>query len=429
MSPAFEAILNRDWLKEQSVSLETVAEVLARVVAARPDPVPRVDIADGTMLTDAPKLPHGSVSRASNVLLRLNMVQEQHAVSERPGRPIVPLRLSKDWALAGVQVSRAAGKPPEAVGMLMALDGTPSGSQISQQVRWPFHENDVLDAVTEVAEKLRKQHTTSLFGVGVGVGGGILERMANLGHTRLLRDALTQRLGMPTVVESAVDTHAVRASWLRDPKSKKLRSPQAHFAVVGLYHDRVSSALVINRKLHRGDHGLAGGIGHLTVDFRPPAETRSGRDEPGFYDPCSCGRPYGHLEALATPARIAGQTGMAFEQAARQPYNEDSPITGAFATAGDALGRGISAMLDITNPGQLLLLLPKAITKAAEGSAAAAYKVAVYAAVRLYSYSAGHQGDQDVLLIEAMDPDDVLLGTQAAATCVLDSFISYARGE
>jgi hypothetical protein len=120
---------------------------------------------------------------------------------------------------------------------------------------------------------------------------------------------------------------------------------------------------------------------------------------------------------------------MAFEQAARQPYDEKSPVTAAFKTAGDALGRGISAMLDITNPGQLLLLLPPVLAKAPADSAAAAYTAEVYAAVDRYSYSVGRQGDQAVVVIEAIDPDDAITSTQAAATCVLDSFIAYARGE
>jgi len=435
MSPAFEKMLNRELLKKQSVSLETVAEVLARVVAAAPEPVPRVDIADGTMLIGAHKLPHGSVSRASTVLIDMKLLQQENAVAERPGRPIVPLRLSQEWALAGVQVTHADDRTATAVGMLLSLDGTPAGEKVTEPVRWPFNEAALLDAITRVTEQLMGKTTSTLLGLGVGVGGRLFSSLTESRNLGLLRDALTQRLGMPAIVESSVDAQAVREVWRRDPASKRPRFPKPHFAMVGLYHDWVSSALVINRKVYRGDHGLAAGIGHLTVDYGPQDVTsRSQPDRPGFYDMCSCGRGYGHLEALATPARIAGQTGLPFEQAARAPYDQRSPLTAAFATAGEALGRGISTMLDIANPGQLLLLLPESLARPVEGTAAVAYKRALLTAVRRYSYFTAADDDDPLhpptLIIDDIAADEADAdAAQAAAVCVLDHFIAYARGE
>ena len=436
MSPAFEAMLNRSWMAElraQNVSLETVAEVLARVVAAAPEPVPRVDIADGTMLAGAPKLPRGSVSRASSVLLKLKMLQAQDAVSARPGRPIVPLRLSRHWTLAGVQVSDPAGQPPAAVGVLISLDGSPVGEKITQAVRQPLSEASLLDAVTAVVEQLRtRTKSSTLLGLGVGLGGRIFTGLAASRNLSLLCDALSHRLNMPTVIENGVDAQAVREVWRRDPASKRQRFPQPHFAVVGLYRDSVSSALVINRKVYRGDHDLAGGVGHLTVDYRTPLPVSPAQTGArGFYAPCSCGRGFGHLETLATPDRIAGQTGLPFEQAARQPLDRRSPVTAAFRTGGEALGRGISAMLDIANPGQILLLLPESLARAEKGTAAAAYESALRSAVDRYSYSAALDGavSRPTLIMDEIDPDGSVSAAQAAAACVLDSFIAYARGE
>lgn len=429
MSPAFEALLNREWLREQSVSRETVAEVLARVVAAAPDPVPRVDIADGTMLTGAPRLPHVSVSRASNVLIRLNLLQELGAAAGRPGRPVIPLRLSPEWALAGVQIRQSDGRPVEAVGALIALDGTPIGTPVAEKVFVPGDDTELLDTVASVVEQLRKLAPGRLLGLGVGFADPSFSRTAAERQAVLFRDALTRRLGMPAVVETAVNARAVLAAWRRDPNSKKLKFPQPHLAVVGVFSDWVSGTLLIDRKIHRGSRGSAGGIGHLTVDYtRPRGGHAPAPRAPGFDDPCSCGRAYGHVATLATPARIAGEVGMAFETAACQPRSGGSPVTAAFATAGDALGRGVSAVLDIADPEQLLLLLPAALANAEDGTAAAAYKVALANAVGMYSAAAG-LGSQPPLIIEAMDPDDDARGARAAAACVLDSFIAYARGD
>lgn len=434
MSPAFEALLNRDWLREQSVSRGTVAEVLARVVAAAPDPVPRVDIADGTMLTGAQKLPHGSVSRASNFLLRLNLLQELGAVPERPGRPVVPLQLGQDWALAGVRIRRLSGRTLEAIGALTSLDGTPFGGKVTVEFEWRGNESTLLDIVANVAGQLKKLATTGrLLGLGVEISDRL--HLGALGaaeprHTMFLGEALTQRLGMPAIVETAVNARAVLETWRRDPDSKKLRFSQSHFAVVAVFNEGVSSALVINRKIHRGYRHLAGGIGHLTVDYSRPLDgLRPASKRPGFDDPCSCDRAYGHVEALATPARIAGQLGMPFERAVRQRQVKGSTAAAAFETAGDALGRGISTLLEITGPAQLLLLLPTALARAEEGTAAAAYTRAVENAIDRYSFLTADDDGQPLLVIEEIDPDDAIKGTQAAAACVLDSFIAYARGE
>lgn len=444
MSPGFETLLDRDRLKKHSVSRETVAEVLARVVAAAPDPVPRVDIADGTMFDGAAKLPHGSVSRAASVLIRLHLLQEQAAVPERPGRPIVPLRLGERWALVGVKIRHEDGRPVEAVGVLMSLDGTNLRAQITEPLSGSNDVWAMVDAVAYVADQLRRQTNCRLLGLGVELGGRLYQGTAEMKAGIQLREGLSQKLQIPTVVENAVNARAVSEVWKRDPEAKKPRFPQSHFALVAVTHDGVSNALVINRKVHRGGDGIAGGIGHLTVDYTRPrddrAPRRGRRKRLGFDDPCSCASTdlappgygaYGHVDALATPARIEGEVGIPFERATRQAATDDSPVAAAFRTAGEALGRGIGAVLDITNPARLLLLLPPALVQAREGTAGAEYRAAVERAVARYSFpSAARAGDdQPTLIIEPMDSDDDIKGARDAAACVLDSFISYARGE
>ena len=169
-----------------------------------------------------------------------------------------------------------------------------------------------------------------------------------------------------------------------------------------------------------------------------PTYSFSRRKCPGFDDPCSCAAEgprlagygaYGHVDALATPVRIKGETGIPFERAARVKAADDTRVAGAFRTAGEALGRGIGAVLDITNPARLLLLLPPALAQAEEGAAAAEYRAAVERAVDRYSFSSAARDGQPTLIIEDMDSDDDVKGARAAAACVLDSFISYARGE
>ncbi len=262
--------------------------------------------------------------------------------------------------------------------------------------------------------------------------------------------------GLPTVVENDVNARAVWEIWNKDPDSHKLRFPQPHFGVVAVFGEGVGGALVIDRKIYRGGRGMAGEIGHLTVDYSRPHRERSSRPgnadsaSRGFDDPCPCadaattpapfdGRGYGHVDALATPARIAGELGIGFAQfppAAREPSTDPggnrTRASLVFAAAGEALGRGIAAMLNITNPASLLLLLPPELARPAEGTAAAEYTKAVEKALDQGCFSsaaADARAGRAALLVESVDPYDAFDGAPAAAACVLDSFIAHARGE
>jgi predicted NBD/HSP70 family sugar kinase len=247
-----------------------------------------------------------------------------------------------------------------------------------------------------------KNTRRQVFGIGVELGAHVHQgRLVIPGFAggsfplgEKLSKALSGRLsGKPVVVENDVNACAAMQIWRKDGESMKLRFPQPHFAVVAVFEETVSGAIVIDRKVYRGSHGMAGEIGHLTVDYaRPRRPSSSGRssagpDAKGFDDPCLCvpgagigagaeGGRYGHVNALATPVRIAGELGIEssqVQQAARAPgTDQDGHVTregAVFRTAGEALGRGIAAMLNIANPGNLLLLLPPELAQPAEGTA------------------------------------------------------------
>jgi predicted NBD/HSP70 family sugar kinase len=224
---------------------------------------------------------------------------------------------------------------------------------------------------------------------------------------------------------------------------------------VAVFEESVGGALVIDRKVYRGSHGMAGEIGHLTVDYARPHQQSSsgslgpGSGTPGFDHPCLCAAPakagtratgsgYGHVNALATPIRIAGELGIdssRLHEAARGlGTSRDGQITRAgavFRTAGEALGRGIAAMLNIANPGNLLLLLPPELAQPAEGTAAAHYTQAIEQALDKECFStaaADARAGRGVLKIEPMSLDDLREARPARVT-VLDSFIAHARGE
>lgn len=486
MASGFDALLEPGRLREFSVGRATVADVLARIVLAAPDGVPQVDIASGAG-SGLAELPQGSVSRASSLLLSLGLLARDNPRVERPGRPIIPLRLGSGWAVVGVRIRHRGGRPAELTGVLTPLGGSPeepAGRGREKQLRVAVSGAEDPEAlvkiITTMVKKLTRGEKRRVLGVGVQLGGHVHRGRVivvpsapaaapggyPLGHQ--LSKALH---GQPTVVDKDANALAVLEIWRKDPDSNAPRLPQRHFAVVAVFEETVRGALVIDRRVYRGGHGLAGEIGHLTVDHSRPhrarpsrpdgAELRDGQgpgdgagpgDGPaltakGFDDPCWCaaasarpgGSGYGHVDALATPTRIAGELGIEPAQlpaAAREPGTDErgrpTPAGAVFQAAGQGLGRGIAAMLNVANPGNLLLLLPPELATAAEGSAGARYTLAVETALDQDCFAtaaADARAGRARLRVESLDPDDAATGARAAAACVLDSFIAHARGE
>jgi glucokinase len=118
----------------------------------------------------------------------------------------------------------------------------------------------------------------------------------------------------------------------------------------------IGGGLIVNGQLLLGKQGLAGELGHITVDPHGPL--------------CSCGRP-GHLEALASGPAIARWTEAQLEAGAASGLPQGKPLTCrqvaqaavagdplarlAFQRAGTYLGEAISNFVNIFNPATVIL--------------------------------------------------------------------------
>lgn len=132
----------------------------------------------------------------------------------------------------------------------------------------------------------------SLTSAGIGVPGQVdpvsgTVRLAvnlNLREPYPLRDALQQALGVPVALENDVRAAAWGAfHWAR---SAEPLNSLAYLSV----GTGIAAGLVLDGRLFRGSHGMAGEIGHIPVDPNGPR--------------CTCGA-YGCLEALAAGPAIA----------------------------------------------------------------------------------------------------------------------------
>jgi predicted NBD/HSP70 family sugar kinase len=438
----FDELLN-ELTAATGLSKEVLGEVLSRVMIAAPKAVPRVDIAVGTMLSQA------TVSKATKALIETaHLLTAELPRADRPGRPVVPLALDQEtWGIVGVHVHHCHGRP---AGLTAVLTDLRSAVLAKDHVDLEAGSGAaaLVEEVALLAGKLRSSEAGAnreILGLGIEIGGhvhaGQVIESTNAGLARVDVSApLAGKLGLPVVVENDVNAIAVWETYTH-------RYHERDAAVVVVFDEGVGGGLIVDGHVYRGGHGMAGEIGHLTVDYALTPQRRRAAPRPGqrlrFTDPCRCGQ-YGHVEAIATPVRILGELARSdLQEAASLPgrHKDGKPTRAAqvFQQAGRALGRGLAGLIDITNPARLLLLLPPALAGPAPSTAGADYLHAVKATVA----AAFSTGAQDAKLTvdtlgrigglasegEGMPQaeDMAVVGARAAAITVLDALVEHAR--
>ena len=151
----------------------------------------------------------------------------------------------------------------------------------------------IVGAVDEALVAAGATHA-ELVAAGVGVPGQIdpatgTVRLAvnlNLREPYPLRDALQAALGVPVTLEN--DVRAAAWGAFNRPGAGRPPGSLAYLSI----GTGIAAGLVIDGRLYRGDHGMAGEIGHFPFDAGGPR--------------CVCGS-YGCLEAFAAGPAIAAQ--------------------------------------------------------------------------------------------------------------------------
>jgi predicted NBD/HSP70 family sugar kinase len=331
-------------------------------------------------------------------------------------------------------------------------------------------------------------------GVGIEIGGhvdrGVIEDSVHAGWSQkvdlyqILADELGEipvLRGVPGVAENDVNALAIHGYY-----EHSFEKPDV--ALVTVFRQGVGGGLTLNGRMYRGVHGMAPEPGHLPVEYPedtltweppPTPRTAGGRT---FGDECLCStkdrKRYGHVETLATPVRIEGQlaalTGekISLEKAAVAPSARaaldaatartaavmqdpeaarEARIEAAQADlavprgkalvftdeavvlrrAGRALGRGLVEMINLLNPGQIILRLPEALATPMPQSSGAEYLAAVESEVD-GAYSTGpddaRNGHHRLAVQGYADNRVAYDGAVAAATTVLNAFVEHARG-
>jgi glucokinase len=235
-----------------------------------------------------------------------------------------------------------------------------------------------LKIVFDIAHDLLRRHDARPAAIGVSFGGPVdfTRGVVRLSHhvagweSIPLRERVEAEFGAPAGVDNDANCGAV-GEWLYGAG----REAGANFA--SLLYMTVSTGIgggwVIGGEVYRGADGMAGEIGHITVDPSGPI--------------CVCGRR-GCLEVLACGTAIARRARerlsvepMAGAELRRlsggAPEAVTSEMVSRAAAAGDALaeavlleaardlGRGIGSALSLMNPA--LVVLGGGVTRAGKG--------------------------------------------------------------
>jgi predicted NBD/HSP70 family sugar kinase len=454
----FQAMLD-DLAGKSLVGQEVLGEILARVSLRAPQETSRSAIAAGNPAARRPvdqrEIPQGTVSKAVKALKAEGLLEDGERFLQSPdGRPLLPIRLGRRYAIAGVKITQSRERPTQVATVLVHLDGS---RIIRKMLRDPIDRWDQ-------AAPLIHQHVVSLkrqgdkemadsglkplrmLGVGIEVGSPVYngEVMPHLDDSSMPSVPLAASLGrlfdtdpgfsqpVPVIVENDVNALAVLAI-------HQSRYADPDLVVVGVFDEGVGGGLIMDSRLRRGGNGRAMEIGHLAVGFPPgQQEQQPEPQEPGpgpgstglpdFYSRCWCGH-FGHVDTLAPPRRIQGMLGdlpldQLVEITPRDPRFQRAQAV--FTRSGAALGRALAHVSNTANPGRIITYLPSALADAKPDTAAAAYRSAVQQEVTS-AFAAGSQDDYlDIRPLPAEPEELALLGARAAAVCVLESFLEHA---
>jgi glucokinase len=214
--------------------------------------------------------------------------------------------------------------------------------------------SEMCGAIRELAAKF--SGSGRMIGAGIGIPGiidqrtGMLRQSPNLPgwHDYPVRNAIEERLGAPVVLENDANAAAFGEAWLGAARGKQ------YMCIITL-GTGVGGGIVLDGRIWRGMTGMAGEVGHVTIDPGGP--------------PCKCGNigcveQFASATAVMRMAREAIAQGRAPELAraasasdiefsAKVVYNlaiqGDQPARDVFRRVGWALGILVAGLVNTLN--------------------------------------------------------------------------------
>ena len=295
-------------------------------------------------------LSRSTVSAIVNDILATGIVSETRAGSSNGGRRPILLGFNDDArVILGLDIGAS-----HVGGVVTNLRG-----QILQRQERAISTRDApreaLDAITEVANELLQDNRSQILGAGVGVPAPIDRSTGRILRTVMpawaeidVARELSQRIGCPVRLDNDANLGALAEYWWGAGQD----GGDLVFVKVAT---GIGAGLLIRGEIVDGAHGVAGELGHLSIDPNGP--------------PCICG-VNGCLNV------IVGTQALLSRAEARRPHFPDSvlPSSGIdlpalihagqqedelaleiFRFAGERLGTGLANLLNVLDPSTIVV--------------------------------------------------------------------------
>lgn len=327
------SILSQTW-NQHIVKRENKALVLEKIQEKAP--ISRASIAQETGLNK------GTVSSLVSELINEQLIYESGIGKSSGGRRPVMLLLNET---AGFTISIDLGVK-SVLGVLTDLTGN-----IKAEERVYFQNEtveEVLPLLLQLIDGLKKQAPASPYGiVGIGVGvpgvittNGEILLAPNLGWKNVpLKQILQDHYDVPILVENEANAGAYG--------EKVYGIGQMTNEIVYISASiGIGVGLILDGKLYKGLRGFSGELGHMTIE-KDGKHCRCGNQ--------GCWELYASQKALLEQAKTLGYPDPTLEQLVDAAKNGEKGIIQLFESLGDYLGIGITNIIHIFNPGQVIV--------------------------------------------------------------------------
>jgi predicted NBD/HSP70 family sugar kinase len=224
----------------------------------------RPEIAQQTRLTSV------TVSTLIGELMKNNIVVEEGYANSIGGRKAVIYRFNDNaYSIIGINIKiNIVTIDLFDLGINKIYKGAPIHLKERQSV-----ENTVSKIIRNIRKLIEdtKGNAAEIIGIGVTVPGrvdyenGLILHLPNLKNwvDVPLKSIIENEIGIPTYIERDTNTHISYLKWLEITENRQ----NVVYCSIG---EGIGAAALINGSVFHGDHGLAGEVGHTTLNPKGP---------------------------------------------------------------------------------------------------------------------------------------------------------------
>lgn len=311
----------------------------------------KLNVCSRAQLAEMSGLKQSTITNIINRFMDCGIVNETGSFIGKKGRRSIGVELNNElYRVIGVRLSRSA----YSVGRFDVNGGIEQ--EIRRSVRADSSVENVLDEIERDIRELVASSQQKVVAIGMAVPGPYL---ANDSRILLITGArkwenvnfkkdFASRFDIPFYIEHDANAGVMAEWWYGE---RRLEQETYLYVAAG---SGIGAGIIINGQVFHGTMGIAGEIGHITINCNGLT--------------CSCGKK-GCLEMYASSSAVCRDisrmvasgrqstlgTDPEFEQAVEAYHAGDPAAREAFFRSAEYLGIGISSMIYAYNPGIIII--------------------------------------------------------------------------